>query len=128
MKILDEDIDAPQRERLRVYKIHCRKIGVDIGRYGMKDRDEIIPLLHHLRRVTFFTQDHGFYRPGLCHATYCLVYLDVFPDEAAEFIRRLLRHPAFRTQASRLGKVIRVRHSGLTYWQSGSLREHKLVW
>jgi hypothetical protein len=41
----------------------------------MLDREEIIPLLHSLRQPTFFTRDRGFYRPGLLHSAYCLVYL-----------------------------------------------------
>ncbi len=94
----------------------------------MKDRNDVIPLLHQLHHPTFFTRDQGFYTPDLCHAGYCLVFLDVEFDEPAIFIRRLLRHPAFRTQASRMGKVIRVRHGGLSYWQTGAPREHKLDW
>lgn len=85
-------------------------------------------MLHRLRFPTFFTRDHGFYTPDLCHAGYCLVFLDVEFDEPATFIRRFLRHSLFRTRASRMGKVIRVRHSGLSYWQAGELREHKLDW
>ena len=72
----------------------------------MKDRGEIIPLLHTLRRPTFFTRDHDFYKADLRHLGYCLVFLDVAFDEAAEFIRRFLRHTAFRTQAQRMGRVV----------------------
>jgi hypothetical protein len=75
----------------------------------MKDRNDIIPLLHSRRRPTFFTHDVGFYDPKLRHAGDCLVCLQVDEDEAADYIRRLLRHPAFRTKAQRMGKVIRVR-------------------
>ena len=53
----------------------------------------------------------------LLHQGYCLVFLDVWDDEAAEYIRRFLRHPEFRTQAQRMGKVTRVRHGGVSYWQ-----------
>lgn len=67
MNILDEDISAPECERLRAHKIHFRQIGVDIGRSGMKDHEGVIPLLHRLKRPTFFTLDHGFYRPTLRH-------------------------------------------------------------
>jgi hypothetical protein len=128
MNVLDENIDAPQREQLQSNQIHFRRVGGEIGRLGMKDRDQIIPLLHALRRPTFFTRDHGFYHPRLRHSGYCLVYLDVLADEAAEYIRRLLRHPAFRTQASRMGKVVRVRHGRLSYWQIGKRREDHLDW
>ena len=100
MNVLDENIVATQRELLRSWKIHLRRIGGEVGRAGMKDRSEIIPLLHTLRRPTFFTRDHDFYKPDLCHPGYCLVFLDVAFDEAAEFIRRLLQHAAFRTLSS----------------------------
>jgi hypothetical protein len=94
----------------------------------MDDRNEIIPLLHKLRRPTFFARDHGFYHPTLRHARYCLVYLDVATGEVADYIRRFLRHPAFRTKAQRMGKVVRVRHSGLTYWPVGKESKHIIGW
>jgi len=53
VNILDENIVASQRERLRSWKIHFRRIGDEVGRMGMKDRDEIIPLLHRLRGQLF---------------------------------------------------------------------------
>jgi len=110
VNILDEDISVVECERLRTRKIHFRQIGVEIGRAGMKDRNDMLPLLPTLRRPTFFTRDHGFYHPSLLHPAYCLVYLGVAFDEIAEFIRRFLRHTAFRTQAQRRGKVVRVHH------------------
>ena len=94
----------------------------------MKDRNDVIPRLHALRRPTFFTRDEDYYQADLRHAGYGLVYLDVPADEAAEYIRRFLRHPAFRTQAQRLGKVVRVRQSGVSYWQVNLKRERALGW
>jgi hypothetical protein len=49
-------------------------MGYDMGRQGMKDQ-EIIAMLHRLRRPTFLTRDEDFYARRLCHARYCLVYL-----------------------------------------------------
>ena len=128
MNILDENIDAPQRERLRAWRIHFRRIGGDLGHAGMKDLDEIIPLLHTLKRPTFFTRDHDFYDPGLRHAEYGLVYLDAAPDEAAHYIRRFLRHRACRAQTQRMGKVVRVHPIGLSYWQVGVEKERAISW
>ena len=128
MNVLDENIVATQRELLRSWKIHFRQIGAEVGRAGMKDRREIIPLLPTLRRPTFFTRDHDFYMSDLCHFRYCLVFLDVAFDEATAFIRRLLRHPTFRTQVQRMGKVIRVHHSGVNYWQVNVNKAHALSW
>jgi hypothetical protein len=52
VNILDKDMSAPERERLHDHKIHFRQVGVEIGRSGMKDREEILPLLHRLKRPT----------------------------------------------------------------------------
>ena len=61
MNILDENIDLIRRRELLRWKIHVRQIGIEIGYAGMKDRNEIIPLLHTLRRPTFLTRDEDFY-------------------------------------------------------------------
>jgi hypothetical protein len=128
MNILDENILFSQRDRLKSWKVHFKQIGMEIGRSGMKDRNDIIPLLHTLRRPIFFSCDHGFYHAQLRHAGYCLVWLDVLDDEAAEYIRRLLRHSGFRTQAQRLGQVVRVRHSGVRSWQIHKREEQMVSW
>jgi len=98
------------------------------GRSGLKDREEIVPLLHQLKRPTFFTLDHGFYRPTLLHQGYCLVFLDVGEDEAAEYIRRFLRHAVFRTRSQRMSKIVRLRHSSASYWQGKQRGERSLSW
>jgi hypothetical protein len=82
----------------------------------MKDQ-EILTLLHCLRRPTFFTRDEDFYGRRLCHARHCLVYLAVAKDEVAPFVRRLLRHREFDTVAKRLGTVVRVSHVDLSAWR-----------
>ena len=81
----------------------------------MKDQ-EIIALLHRLRRPTFFTRDEDFYVRHICHARYCLVYLAVAKDEVALIVRRLLRHREFDTVAKRMGTVVRVSQVGLSVW------------
>ena len=75
MNILDENIIDSQRQRLRHWRIAMRHMCYDVGRQGMKDQ-EILTLLHRLRRPTFFTRDEDFYARHLCHARYCLVYLE----------------------------------------------------
>ena len=105
--------------------IRVRQIGVEVGKLGMKDREEIIPLLHTLRGLTFFTRDRDFYALRLIHRNYCLVYLDIKPSESAHFIRAFLRHPKFRTQAQRFGKVARVHQTGITFWELSAKRPAK---
>lgn len=94
----------------------------------MDDLNQIIPLLHSLRRPTFFTRDHDFYKADLRHSRYCLVCLDLPPDEVADYIHRFLRHKSFRTQAQRMGKVVRVRPSGLTWWEMEGKAERAISW
>lgn len=127
MNILDENIPASQRQLLRSWRIRVRQIGYDIGRKGMQD-DEIIPFLHQQRRPTFFTRDLGFYERSLCHSGYCLVSLAVEKNEAAFFVRRVLRHPEFDTQAKRMGTVIRVSATGLRVWRLHAEEESLLEW
>ena len=49
MNIIDENIVFSQRQRLTELKIHYKQIGFEIGRLGMKDLNDVIPLLHHLK-------------------------------------------------------------------------------
>ncbi|MGH9801169.1 MAG: hypothetical protein ACRD82_12460 [Blastocatellia bacterium] len=128
MNILDENIISWQSQLLRDMKIRYRQIGVGFGRKGMNDRHQIIPLLHSLRRPTFFTRDVDFFKTDLLHAGHCLVFLDIPAGETAEYIRRFLRHSAFRTQAQRMGKVVRVRPTGLSWWEIDDKSEHALSW
>lgn len=128
MNIIDENIVFSQRQRLTELKIHYKQIGFEIGSLGMKDLNDIIPLLHRVRDVTFFTRDQDYYHPALRHTAYCLVHLEVPHDQAAEYVRRFLGHSAFRTRKERMGKVVRVRPSKLSYWQIGSGKERTLSW
>jgi hypothetical protein len=66
LNVLDENIISSQRSALRTWRVHFNHLGTDIGRRGMKDRPEVIPLLHRLRHATFFTHDVGFFDPALC--------------------------------------------------------------
>ncbi len=127
MNILDENVLKDQRQLLQSWRIAIHQIGYDVGRKGMQD-DEIIPLLHQLRRPTFFTRDRDFYDRSLCHARYCLVYLNVEKYEVAIFGRRILRHREFDTKAKRMGAVIRVSHAGLTVWRQHTEQEIRFDW
>ncbi len=118
MNVLDENVRDDQRVLLRQWRIPVRQIGRELSHFGIQDHD-LIPFLLTLKRPTLFTQDGGFFRRERCHRSYCLVWLDVGDIEVAAFIRRLLRHPTFRTHAQRLGKVIHVRRGGVRFYQTG---------
>jgi hypothetical protein len=116
VNLLDENIPLDQRDVLRAWGIPCRVIGQDVARSSIGD-DNILALLHHLKDPTLFSRDEHFFKRGLCHPSYALVFLDVVPEEAALFTRRVLRHPRFATRCSRMGTVVRVHHDGIQFWQ-----------
>jgi hypothetical protein len=128
VNILDENIIASQCDQLRVWRIPFQQVGHDVGRQGMDDTEEIIPLLHRLIRPTFFTRDPDFYDRVLCHLGYSLVVLSVRKDEAAYYLRRFLRHPEFNTHAKRMGRVVRVNPAGIVYWTKDRVQEETAQW
>ena len=127
VNLLDENIRDDQRMLLRRWRIPFRQIGKEISRAGIHD-DNLLPLLHRLKRPTLFTQDEDFFERKLCHCSYCLVWLNVKYIEVAAYIRRFLQHPQFCTQAQRLGKVVRAHPDSLHYWQVGEARRICVEW
>ena len=127
MNLLDENIPRLQWEWLRQAGIPVRQIGFEFAYSSIAD-DSILVLLHRVKRVTFFTQDRDFFQWRLCHRAYCLVKLDVDPDDTGEYIRRFLRQPGFKTEAERLGKVVRVHADGIQFWVTRSARRNRERW
>lgn len=127
MNVLDENIVESQRQLLRSWRIHVRQIGHEVGRAGMQD-EEIISLLRRTGRATFFTRDLRFYEAKSRAVNYCVVCLAVGQHEVAVFVRNVLRHSTFNTQAKRTGKVIRATHTGIRYWAISAPEEITLNW
>ena len=125
MIVVDENF--VDRQRLKSFRISFRQIGFEVGRSGMQD-EEIIPLLIHLPRPTLFTRDRGWYERGLRHQRYSVFVLEVKPMESATYVRRILRHPEFNSEAKRLGKIVRASHGGLTGWALNVSSEAHWSW
>ena len=125
--MLDENLPAGQRQWLRRWRIKYRVVGIEIAPAGTQD-EQLVSVLHHLAEPTFFSLDRNFYRPDWRHATYCLVWLDVAENWAAEFIRRFLHHPRFRTQAKRLGTIARVHPGGILFWRLRASSPQSVTW
>jgi hypothetical protein len=98
VNILDANIVASQREQLAAWGIRARQIGRELGHRFDPDAN-IIPLLRNQKRATFFTRDRDFWEAQLSNSNYCIVWLDVPAMQAADYIRRFLRHPRFCTAA-----------------------------
>ena len=118
MLVIDENRPAGQRQLPRKWRIHFRAVGVDIAAPGTQDED-LIPVLHRLAQPMFFMLDRHFFRADWAGASYGLAWLDVANNEAADFMRRFPRHPAFDTQSKRLGAVARVGAAGVRFWRKG---------
>ena len=127
MNLLDENIPTDQRDILAAWGVRSRIIGVDLSYLSVGD-DNIISLLHHLKQPTLFTRDEHFFKRSLCHAGYCLVWLDLQPTEAAEYVRRFLRHDRFETKAKRMGVVARAHHDGIQFYFRGQTRRNQVGW
>jgi hypothetical protein len=127
MNVLDENIVVAQREMLRRWNVRFSRIGEEFGRAGMGD-DEIVPLLHYIGNVTFFTGDGDFFDPRLRHPKCCFVWLHVATQDIAAFILRFLKHPKMKTRKQRLGKVIRVAPVGLFVWAPKAARSTFIPW
>ena len=127
MLVLDENLPAGQRHLLRKWRIRFRAIGGELGAAGTQD-ENLIPLLQRLAQPTFVSLDRDFYLPELEHDRYCLVWLNVWVNEAAEYIRRFLRHPSFDTRAKRMGLVVRVHAEGVSCWRAGRRLPQETPW
>ena len=127
MNVLDENIIEEQRLLLHQWHIPVRHVGYDLWRAGVKD-DEIITLLLRLPQPTFFTLDSDYYRRRWRHARYCLVYLTVDEERAADYIRRVLRHQQFNTIAKRMGSILRVSPEQITVWRLHATEELIVAW
>jgi len=128
MILLDENIAEDQFLLLRSWRIRCRQIGQDVGRQGMKDDQEIVPLLRKLSQPTLITRDLGFFDRTLCHDHYAIACLAIAQNEVARFVRRFLCHPHFNTRAKRLGAIIRVGPLDLRVWRLRSEKEQRFSW
>ena len=85
-------------------------------------KDEAIPsLLRRQRCPTFVTiNEHDFWRRVSIDRRFCVVCFALDDSQVAEIaqsLRALLRHPRFRTKASRMGCVIRVSGATVTYYR-----------
>ncbi len=129
MLIIDENISESEVWRLREWRIAVRQIGPDIAEASTTD-ENILLVLHRLKRATFFTRDRDFWNPRLAHARYCLVFLDIREHEGqiAAANRNFVRHPAFDTRVKRMGKVVRLHPAGVHYWQRGKPGLQSELW
>ena len=127
MIILDENVPESQRVALARWK--PLKIGYDLWTKGTQD-EQIAVRLRHERNVTLFTLDRDFYneRRQYAHANCAIVFVDAPLDRFAAIVDRFLRHPSFRTHASRKGLVIKLTITSISTWRAADGIVTGLLW
>jgi hypothetical protein len=126
--LLDENIPEEQRLKLIRWHLPMKQIGVDAGFKGMDDRDDVLPMLHVLPKPTFFTLDLGLYYKKFCHPRHGVAIFRVNKREAADYIRRFLKHPDFDTHNKHMGWVVEVHKSIIKGMRVGKTDEFKFNW
>ncbi len=128
--ILDEHLGV--REVLTPLQrwITVRKIEDFIPADILKDQ-RVLQLLGQLKQPTFVTLDAGFCHRRYRDRRYCLLYF-VLPQaeqrRLPDLLRRLFRLPEFKSRTVRMGKVARVNHERVEFWQVGEDKQRILRW
>ncbi len=125
--ILDEHVIASHAEEIRKKVPSVAQIGTDWGETGWDDIEQIVPHLHH-SKATFHTLDEDFFKRRLLHNDYCIIFYDVSLKDFVECVQKILRHPLFDTHSKRLSKIIKVRITHITYWDSADYQIHETLW
>jgi len=91
-------------------------------------KDEAIPtLLHQQHSATFITiNESDFWRRVVMARHYCVICFALPDSQVSELpalLRAVFRHPLFHTKAQRMGKVLRVTRTTISYY---SLRERQV--
>jgi len=94
-------------------------------RPGTVIKDESIPaILNREADALFVTiNDSDFWRKIAISARFCVVCVPIPDSQVGQLdplLRRLLRHPQFRTKALRKGRVIRLTNDTLQYYSVNS--------
>jgi hypothetical protein len=85
-------------------------------------KDDAVPgLLHTGSQPTFVTLNWtDFWQRIMAHRSFCLVCFTLPTNRAGDIsplLRRLFRLDPFKSKAARMGKVARVSHERVTYYQ-----------
>jgi len=111
--------------------VTSQQIGVELSQAKGLSDEQIIPFLRSLKRRTFITIDDWFYKARLCDNAYCLIYFHLTMEQQAQIpflLRRLFKIAGFRTVRERMGKVVRVGHEMIRYYQRNLPGEQTVAW
>lgn len=123
--VFDELTPAWELDEVRRF-LAIDHVGSGFGRRGMKDDELCRELTGSLK--TFHTKDSDFFRRRHVHPSYCILWYDVPAGTLARYVRRILRHPQFKTHAKRFGNVIHVAPSHIEYYTRSAVGKINLNW
>lgn len=80
--------------------------------------------------MTFFTLDRGFCakRRAYAHQNFAAVFVDAPVERFPELVDRFLRHPAFRSHATRMGLVFKISERTIVYWRLSDQSQTEVSW
>lgn len=120
--VLDDQLDVVKiLPGLRRWASPIRLQQLRPGEHILDDR--VPEILRTCNQPTFLTIDDDFWKPIFCHRSYCIIVAEIDfrrQQELPELLRQLYRHARFKTRAQRMGKVIRLSHDGVWYWEVGA--------
>jgi hypothetical protein len=123
MIVFDENVHQQRLMETVAAWYHGQVMSITALRAGTIIRDDTIPaLLHRVRQPTFVTTNvTDFWRCVPAHSRYSIVCV-VLPNhrlhELPALLRRLFNMPEFKTKARRMGKVTRVSHRQIHYYET----------
>lgn len=131
--MLDENLDE-QRVMLPLRRRHRGKIiSIRDLRPGTVIKDDAIPtvLCQHAGKTFVTTNARDFWRRAAAHSRYCILCVPLpteRQDEIPDLLQKFLHHSAFRTARLRLGKVIRLSWSQISYYGAHKDRIFNAEW
>ncbi len=133
MIVLDENLDEQRVRSPLASRYRGRVASIRDLRPGSVIKDEVIPALlcQHRDSIFLTTSVSDFWHLVPAHPRYCIVCAPLpneRQDELPELILSLLRHPAFRSNRQRIGKVIHLTRSRILFYESTRRLPRCVAW
>ncbi len=121
MLVLDEQLSGRDLETVLARWYPGPVLFITDLRPGTVIKDDVIPaLLHQQRQATFLTiNETDFWRKVAIDDRFCVACFALADSRAREIptlLRAVFRLPAFRTKTRRMGKVLRVTPTAVSYY------------
>jgi hypothetical protein len=133
MIVLDENIFGQiVVDRLNAW-YKGKVISINELRIDTVIKDEAVPtILRTVKQPTFLTTNvSDYWRKMPAHAAYCMICFELTNEQIIEIprlFRGVLGFKEFKTKSVRMGKILRVRHNHIDYYEVGSNQTFTLNW